>query len=161
MTVMISCLPLVTSMFRWTSVIWIVLLLAGEPWHTYPCNKDAQYCSRGICTYGPRPLLLGVRDLEPLPQECIFFSFNPVPDIGAYEYWPPYEAAQCGDVTLDRQVDIDDALWCLFCWSGPDSPLITYLVQRVTREEVPVNCWMCDFDWDYDVDLQDIARVLP
>jgi hypothetical protein len=139
-------------------VLWFLLIgaLLHAPWPWGGEPKPA-FCETAICTRGPRPLLIGLEDNA---ERDVYFTYNPAPDIGAYEYCPPYEMAECGDVTLDRLVDVDDVLWCLFCWEGPGQPHRTHLRKKATQELIPVACWMCDADDDGDVDLADLAWLL-
>lgn len=105
--------------------------------------------------YNPAPLFIGsTYASQRIENFCI--SVNYIPDIGAYEYIPPYTAWIPGDFSMNNKVTTYDYYLFTACVSGPAIPHRTTL-KFVSGEEVPVGCWLCDFDNDGDVDMSDFG----
>ena len=109
------------------------------------------------CDYNlsnPPPLLVEyTTQITPYSNICI--SVNYRPDIGAYEYIPPFEPLKIGDFSMNGKVTTYDFYWFQLCYSGPNVPIR----QTLKKNGIPVSaaCWLCDLDQDEDVDQDDFG----
>ena len=119
-------------------LLWFLLQL--------PCEHEFR---------NPAPLFIGSQyAAQRIENFCI--STNYVPDVGAYEYWPPATPWKPGDFSLNNRVTPYDYYWFRGCFSGAGVPHRTMLT-FATGGELEVGCWLADFDADGDVDLADFA----
>jgi len=119
---------------------------------------EAEVVIASVCEHelrNPPPLFIGSQHAaQRIHNFCI--AVNYVPDIGAYEYWPPFEPWILGDFSMNGVVTPYDFYLFRACISAPGEPHRT-TINLVTGGTVDVGCWLADFDEDGDVDLADIA----
>jgi len=105
----------------------------------------------------PPPLLIGMTEPVIPPYSSFCISVNYRPDIGAYEYIPPFTPWIKGDFSLNNKVTTYDDYLFNLCAKGPSVPYPKELTRVADGAKHPVACWRGDLDEDEDVDQDDFG----